>query len=78
MMDGSYLLSVHHCDIVRSVRFDLLLGAGGVTGMLIRHSARNGQRKSQNTVQIKPKHIALNTSFTKLALFDGKYIQDYS
>jgi hypothetical protein len=67
MMDGSYLLSVHHCDIVYSVHFDLSLGAGGVTGVLICHIARNGQRRSQNTVQIKPKHVALITNFTKLS-----------
>jgi hypothetical protein len=71
-MDDSCWLSFRHCDIVHSEHFDLLLGAiGGVTGVLICHSARNGQRKSQNTVQIKPKHVALITIFTKLVLLDG-------
>lgn len=71
MMDDSCWLSVRHCDIVHSVHFDLLLGAAGVTGVLICHSARNGRRKGQNTVQIKPKHVALITVLTKLVLFDG-------
>jgi hypothetical protein len=71
MMDDSCWLSVRHCDMIHSVRFDLLLGAAGVTGVLICHSARNGQRKSQNTVQNKPKHVALIMFFTKLVLFDG-------
>jgi hypothetical protein len=71
MADDSYLLSVHHCDIVHSVHFDVLFGAAGVTGVLICHSARNGQRKSQNTVQFKPKHVVLITIFTKLVLFYG-------
>jgi hypothetical protein len=68
MMDDSCWLRGHRCDIVHSVHFDLLLGAGGVTGVLIRHSARNEQRKKQNTIQIKPKHVALITIFTKLVL----------
>jgi hypothetical protein len=59
MLDDSCRLSVRHCDMVHSVRFDLLLGAAGVTGVLICHSARNGQRKSQNTVQKNPKRVAL-------------------
>ena len=68
MRDDSCCLSVHHCDVVHSVHFDLLFGAAGVTGVLICHSARNEQRKSQTTVQIKPKRVALITIFTKLVL----------
>ena len=71
MMDDSCRLSVRHCDIVHSVHFDLLFGAADVAGVLICHSARNGQSKSQNTVQITPKRVALITIFTKLVLFDG-------